>query len=207
MIPANRQLLTATDFTVERGGRALFRPIDFTLAKGDVVGVFGPSGIGKTSLGDALLQLLPYKGTLSFSQPLARHQKLKLYQDPPEAFAAHQTVGQLINDVIRLHRLVDPPVTRWLEALGLSAALLKRRADQISGGELQRLALLRVMLIKPALLVADEPTSRLDPITARHVTQRLVDSCRQTGCTLLLISHDIAQLENTCDRIITLQQQ
>jgi peptide/nickel transport system ATP-binding protein len=78
------------------------------------------------------------------------------------------------------------------ERLGLPAALLERRPAAVSGGELQRLALLRVMLLEPALLFADEPSSRLDPITQREVLRLLQIELDTHGTALLLVTHDAA---------------
>ena len=88
--------------------------------------------------------------------------------------------------------------------LGLAIVnhVIQQHNGMISGGELQRVALLRALLLKPAFLVADEPASRLDPITSEVVSRLLVSSCRERQCTLLFISHDRQQLEKLCDRVI-----
>ena len=141
-------------------------------------------------------------GEILFHQPLARHEKLKLYQDPPSAFCEEATLRTLLHDIIKLHKLSPPPLDKLALELGLSPGLLDRTATEVSGGELQRIALLRAMLLKPKFLVADEPTSRLDPITAEKVTRLLATKARAMNCTLLFISHDIHQLNNICDRVM-----
>ena len=74
----------------------------------------------------------------------------------------------------------------------------------VSGGELQRFAILRALLLDPVFLFADEPTSRLDPVTAKEVTALLVELASEAGCAVLLVSHDPALVRKTCHQIITL---
>lgn len=197
-------LVSIEGLGVSRGGKSVFSEVSFTLGKGEIVGLSGDSGSGKTSLGDALLGLLPYRGNIKFHHALSRHQKLKLYQDPPSAFAEHVPLSTLIHDVIKLHKVPKSQMSELASLLSLDSLLFERTASEVSGGELQRIALLRALLLKPKLLIADEPTSRLDPITSKKITHLLVERCREANCTVLFISHDIAQLEKTCDRIVQL---
>ena len=195
-------LITLQDCAIKRGTDVIFDNLSLALGKGEIVGLTGDSGSGKSTLGNVLLGLLPADGKRHIAEPLARHNMLKIYQDPPNAFAKNVPVIQLLDDVIRLHQLNDSELDPLLNELGLSRQLLQRHAGMISGGELQRVALLRALLLKPAFLVADEPASRLDPITSEVVSRLLVSSCRERQCTLLFISHDRQQLEKLCDRVI-----
>ena len=88
--------------------------------------------------------------------------------------------------------------------LKLDASLLERTPREISGGELQRFAILRALLLKPKLLIADEPTSRLDPITAAETLQLLTSLATEQQCSLLIIGHDEIALEKLCDKVINL---
>lgn len=199
-------LISTSSLVLSRGNKVLLNNVDMTLGEGEIVGLHGASGSGKSSLADALLGLLPVTGKITFHQPLARHQKLKLYQDPPAAFSDEVPLCTLLDDLITLHSIKDASVDTKAAELGLDPALLNRPATEVSGGELQRVALLRAMLLRPKFLVADEPTSRLDPITAEKVTRLLVKNAREINCTLLFISHDLEQLNKVCDRVIPLQQ-
>ncbi len=198
-------LVSVNDLTIMRGNRTLFTGLSFSLGEGEIVGLCGDSGSGKTSLGDALLGLLPYQGNIAFHTLLHRYQTLKLYQDPPSSFADHTTLKSLIDDVIKLHKVSKKRADLLSSQLGLNQRLFERSASEVSGGELQRIALLRALLLKPKLLIADEPTSRLDPITSKAITHLLVDQCKEENCTVLFISHDRTQLEKVCDRVIDLQ--
>ena len=79
---------------------------------------------------------------------------------------------------------------RRLEQLRVPESLLERKPEQVSGGELQRIALARVLVAQPALLFADEPTSRLDPITQQEAMHILLSATQETGAALMLVTHD-----------------
>jgi peptide/nickel transport system ATP-binding protein len=91
-----------------------------------------------------------------------------------------------------------------MQALGLDAGLLARLPHAVSGGELQRFALLRLMLLQPAFIFADEPTSRLDPITQRNTMQVLCEGAAQSGCSVLLVSHDADLARTSSQRHIAM---
>ncbi len=114
----------------------------------------------------------------------------KLYQDPAGAFAPQVDLGTTLRDVARLHAQPWAALEQRLQRLGLDPALLLRRPGEVSGGELQRIALARALLARPALLFADEPTSRLDPLTQRHTLALLTETMENAGACLLLVTHD-----------------
>lgn len=202
-----KPVLSAHRLSVARGGRTLFRDVSLSLYPGEIVGIKGPSGSGKSTLGDLLLGLLPPdEGRVERCETLSPTRFQKLYQDPPAAMAPWWTLGLLLKDLTRRHRLDHSHIEALMARLGLDAALLKRRPGAVSGGELQRFAILRALLLKPALLFADEPTSRLDPITQRDTLALLTALAREQGCALVLVSHDDALIERLCDRTLTLTQ-
>ena len=203
--PASEPVLQAQGLRLQRGGRQLFEGLDLRIEPGEIIGIAGDSGCGKSSLGDVLLGLLQADGGMVTRRAgVAAHRYLKLYQDPPAAFAAGVPLRRLFDDVLRLHRLDPATLPPLLERLRLRPELLARPATEVSGGELQRLAIARALLLDPVVLFADEPVSRLDPITARDVTELLVQSARERGCALLLVSHDAEALGRACDRHIRL---
>ncbi|WP_127560466.1 ABC transporter ATP-binding protein [Saccharospirillum alexandrii] len=201
------QVLSADNLGLQRGGKTLFNDLSFSLHAGEIIGVTGPSGVGKSSLGDVLLgNLKPNAGSVQYANPFTRHRRLKLYQDPPAAFAPGVPLQRLLDELMRLHRIDPSRVPPLLERLGLMPSLLHRPAESVSGGELQRIALLRILLLDPVLLFADEPTSRLDLITSQRIMTLLVEVARETECGLVIVSHDPELVEKLCDKTIKLQE-
>lgn len=197
-------VLIARDVGKVRGGRRLFSGVSLHLAAGEVVGLSGPSGCGKSTFGDLCLGLLsPDSGTVE-RPAAAPHRWQKLYQDPPAAFPPKVTLRASLMDVVRLHGCDPAEIPRLLLRLGLTEGLLDRLPSQVSGGELQRIALLRVLLLKPLFLFADEPTSRLDLLTQQETIGLLTAAAREQGCAVLLVSHDRALLDRVCDRVMAL---
>lgn len=192
-------ILEAQELSKQRGNKRLFEHLSLQIRRGEILGLTGDSGCGKSTLGDILLGLLPAdSGRVYRRGGFAPQRYLKLYQDPPASFAPQVKLAQLFDDLIRLHRLDAKRLPALLERLNLSTHLLQRHSHQVSGGELQRLALARVLLMEPVFLFADEPVSRLDPITARDVLQLLVEVATEYQCAVLLVSHDPALVHKIC---------
>ncbi|MFA0086601.1 ABC transporter ATP-binding protein [Vibrio sp. 10N.261.51.F12] len=202
----NTPVLQVSDLVIGRNKQALSKGIDFTIHAGEVVGIIGDSGCGKSTLGDTLLGLLPpIDGLVSKKKTKAKpYQWLKLFQDPPAAFTSCVSLGVLLEDLITLHNIDRSRITPLMSKLNLAPELLERKSDAVSGGELQRFAILRALLLDPVFLFADEPTSRLDPVIAKEVTDLLVDLAKKQNCALLLVSHDPHLIEKRCDTVISL---
>lgn len=189
---APAEILVRLDGVAKRfGAQQLFAGVTDVLRRGEFIAVTGPSGSGKTTFGNLVLGLLrPDAGTVTRAAALARTAFQKIYQDPAAAFAPTITLRQSLQDVIALHRLAWSELEGLLERLRLRPALLDRLPSQVSGGELQRFALARVLLLRPALIFADEPTSRLDPVTQQETLALLAEHARASGCAVLLVTHD-----------------
>lgn len=150
-----------------------------------------PSGAGKSTLGNVLLGLQrPLQGEVLRREGIAPCRWQKLYQDPVQAFASRVRLATQFDDVLRLHRLPRHRLVDYLARLGLDERLLTRLPNQVSGGELQRLSLIRALLLRPVLLFADEPTSRLDPLSQQQTIACLLEELGEIGCALLLVTHD-----------------
>lgn len=128
----------------------------------------------------------------------------KLYQDPALAFPSRVALRHSLGDVIRRHRLDPGRLEELMAALRLAPELLTRKPGQVSGGELQRMAIIRSMLLEPALIFADEPTSRLDLITQEETINSLMDQVDRHQCALVLVTHDDALADAVSQRSILL---
>ena len=199
-------VLTATGLSKRFGKQQLFENLDIEIASGERVAVTGPSGSGKTTLGSMLLGLVPHdSGSVSRRPKVPLWKYQKLYQDPIAAFPPRVTLRTSLCDLLSRHGLRWADVEKWMERTRLRASLLDRLPDQVSSGELQRIALVRMLLLQPVLLVADEPTSRLDPITQQETIDLLVECLADSACALVLVTHDAAIAGNIASRVLTLK--
>jgi peptide/nickel transport system ATP-binding protein len=198
-------LLTATGLSKRFGNHQLFTNLGIEIASGERVAVIGPGGSGKTTLGSILMGLLPPdSGSVSRRPGIPAWKYQKLYQDPIAAFAPHVRLRTSLLDVVFRHKLGWQEVEKWMDRTRLRASLLDRLPGQVSSGELQRIALVRVLLLRPVLLVADEPASRLDPITQQETIGLLAQCLADSGCALVPVTHDPAIAGNLALRVLTL---
>ncbi len=187
------------------GGRTLFEGLSLSVSPGEIVAIAGPSGCGKTTLGNLLLGLLaPDAGRILRRTDEAPHRFQKIYQDPVAAFAPTASLRTGLDDVVHRHGLSWRTVETLLNRMRIAPDLLKRRADQVSGGELQRIALARALLVQPLFLFADEATSRLDPVTQKEVVDLVTEIVGEQKLGLLLVTHDHVLADRVADRVIAL---
>ncbi|MBB3224434.1 ABC transporter ATP-binding protein [Pseudoduganella umbonata] len=204
--PQRRIVATIDGVGKSFGSQRLFDGIGAHIEVGEIVAVTGPSGSGKTTFGNIVLGLLkPDAGRVTRATGLAPAAFQKIYQDPAAAFAPRASLRRSLMDLVRLHRLDWNVLDGLLARMRLAPALLDRLPGQVSGGELQRIALARVLLMKPALIFADEPTSRLDPVMQQEVVSLLADHARENACAVLLVTHDAEIVQAVADRRIDLQ--
>ncbi|HEY8414848.1 MAG TPA: ABC transporter ATP-binding protein, partial [Thermaerobacter sp.] len=195
---------------------------------GQVVGLVGESGCGKSSVGLALLRLLPpglarvqgsarFAGVDLLSAPERVLRQIRgrriamIFQDPATALNPVLTVGEQIARVVRAHRRgtwrdAYRRAAAMLEMAGIGdpEAMLRRYPHQLSGGQRQRVIIAAALSCEPELLIADEPTTALDVTVEAQVLQLLDDLQRRLGMAMILISHDLELVAAHCDRVAVL---
>lgn len=174
-------------------GRWLFRGVDLAIHAGARCALVGHSGSGKSTFGNLLLGLRrPTEGRVHPAVGLKPQSLQKLYQDPLATFSATQPLGQALADVADRHGQPMARVQEWLDRLQLDGSLMTRLPHQLSGGQLQRMAIARMLLVRPAFVFADEPTSRLDLLSQQRTAQVLLREVGELGAALWLVTHDTA---------------
>ncbi|MEM7292379.1 MAG: ATP-binding cassette domain-containing protein [Pseudomonadota bacterium] len=196
-------VLKVRDLSAGHRRTPLIENFDLTLFAGERVALTGPSGIGKTTLLDTLSGLIPQlKGFLEKGSSVGRTGIQKIFQDPPTAFVEHVNLKTSLLDVAKLHDIDWSEIEQLLKELQIDLAMLERRPSEVSGGELQRIAIARALSVKPAILLADEPTSRLDPLTQQETMALLGSSCAASNTSVVLVTHDGVLAEKWSDRVI-----
>lgn len=200
----------STGMVVKRRTEAL-KNANLHIAPGETVGLFGASGSGKTTLANLIAGVLkPTSGEILFHgqaiqtpyRGAVRRAIQVIYQHPENAFDPSWSLEKSLLEPFRVHKI---PYTRerlraLLEQVGLYEEHLSRNLHALSGGELQRAALARVMVLKPELILLDEPTSMLDSISQAQVLGILKRYQREHGTAYLLISHDAQVVRSLCSR-------
>ena len=195
--------------------------VSFTLDKGEILGVIGESGCGKSTLGRILMRLEdPTSGDvyvdgastaqLLKQDRLAFRKKFQIvFQNPFDTFDPRFTIRKILMDAVKLHRIGKDDGERLkiccgvLEEAGLipAADYLDRYPFELSGGQLQRISILRSMLLNPEFLVADEPVSMLDVSVRADIINMLTKLVREHGSAMVFISHDISTTRYVSDRV------
>ena len=196
--------------------------VSLQLKKGEILGLIGTSGCGKSTIARMAVKLIaPTTGRVQLdgedvtAMPERKFRKYRhrlqiMFQHPEGALNPCYTLRQSIHESFR--RLGLPPGERegvldgLLTEVGLSHQVLDRRPDQVSGGEIQRAVLARVLVLKPDYLLLDEPTSMLDLSVQAHILRLLEKKAARDNMGLLFISHDLDVVRAICDRVMVLKE-
>lgn len=205
-------------FSYPEADRPVFQSVNLEISPGDFVLVMGPSGSGKSTLLRCLNGLVPhfsggtirgmirvagYDPVLVSPQVMSQHVGF-VFQDPEAQFVVDRVEDEVAFALENLALPADEIERRLdttLDLVGLTA-LRQRRLDTLSGGEQQRVALAAVLALQPSLLVLDEPTSQLDPVTAQEVLETLVRLNREPGLTIILAEHRLERVLPFANRVI-----
>ena len=223
-------LLEVRDLCVDYVGasgevRAVDR-VSFTIEQGEVLGLAGESGSGKSTIAQAIIRILQPpavitggtvrlrgRDVLAMTEPELRAVRWRdvalVMQSAISALNPVLAVGEQIIDALRAHRPIDrraarERATELLDRVGVGAARLASYPHQLSGGMRQRVAIAMALALDPALLVLDEPTTALDVVVQRELVDQLAGLRREHGFAILFVSHDLGLLFEVCDRIAVL---
>ncbi len=198
----------------KRLGSFRLQPLSFQLEEGEVLGVLGESGSGKTTLFNLLLGLLlPDSGKITVDgrdiHSAGRKTKARLiqgiFQNPSQSLDPARSVHFLMAEPFLIHRLPHSRslLEQLLAQVGLPAQVLDMMPSQLSGGQLQRLAIARALALNPKVLVADEPLSALDPSVQNQILKLLQD-LKKRQLTMVFISHEAEPVFFLADRIMVM---
>ena len=192
--------------------------VSFSIARGETLGLVGESGCGKSTVGRAILRLYePTAGRVIFDgqditeldegdmRPLRRRMQM-VFQDPFASLNPRHSVGRIIGEPLRAHELVKrrgvaKRVRELLQVVGLPTDAASRYPHEFSGGQRQRIGIARALILRPDLVVADEPVSALDVSIQAQIINLLEELQGEFDLTYLFIAHDLAVVRHISDRI------
>jgi oligopeptide/dipeptide ABC transporter ATP-binding protein len=191
--------------------------VSFGVAEGETLGIVGESGSGKSSLGRALMGLLPVaQGTIRFrgANPAGRSDRAlrayrrhmaMIFQDPIASLSPRLTVRDLLTEPFRIHGLakrdLDGEARRLLATVGLDPVFAGRYPHQLSGGQARRVGVARALALSPKLIIADEPTAGLDVSVQGEVLNLMNRLQRQLGLSYVVITHNLPVVRHVSDRL------
>jgi peptide/nickel transport system ATP-binding protein len=216
------------EFPSRRGTLRALDDISFDIAPGEILGVVGESGAGKSLTGAAIIGLLEPPGRIASGQIVLEGQRIDnlpydqmrhirgrkigaIFQDPLTSLNPLYTIGRQLTETIQAHLPVtDDEAKRraigLLEDTGIPAAAerIDHFPHQFSGGMRQRVVIALALAAEPKLIVADEPTTALDVSIQAQIIQLLKRVCKDRGAAVMLITHDMGVIAETCDRVAVL---
>ena len=195
--------------------------VSFDIGRGETLGLVGESGSGKSTIGNALIRLVPvHSGEIHLggTDVLAagrretkelRRRMAMVFQDPMAALDPRSTVADSVAEPLKIHRLGATKdrrarVTELMDLAGLPLRFLDRYPHELSGGQRQRVCIARALAAEPELLILDEATASLDVSVQAQIMNLLRQLQEELGLSYLFISHDLASVEHMSDRVIVL---
>jgi oligopeptide transport system ATP-binding protein len=215
-------LLEVRNLCVHFGAFAALKDVSFDLRPGETLGLVGESGSGKSTLARAILRLVPaargsvrWRGLdlLSCDAATLRRQRRDLqmvFQDPLASLNPRMTVGETLGEPLKIFEPALSSVERrariddMLERVGLTRTMAERYPHEFSGGQCQRIGIARAMMLRPKLLICDEPVSSLDVSIQGQIVNLLLDLQREFATAMLFISHNLAVVRHLSHRVLVI---
>ena len=223
-------LLSIEGLTLASGVGPIVSDVSFEVRPGEIVGIVGKSGSGKTMAVRSIIGLLPQairrtQGRIVFEgrdlaplrprelRPVRGRRIGMVFQEPMTSLNPALTIGRQLDEGLVYQTKLSPDERRerilsMLSRIGLSdgASRLGAYPHEFSGGMRQRIMIASAMLLRPALLIADEPTTALDAVIQREVAQLMVDLTREQGAAAIMISHDLAMVAEFAGRVVVMER-
>lgn len=210
-------LLQVHDLTRRYGSLRAADGVSFTLEAGEILGVVGESGCGKTTLLRLIsgLEAADSGRILLHGEPLttrrtkADYRAIQMiFQDAAGSFHPRRRIGDSLRDSIHslLGRGAPADIPALCAMVGLPPELAQRYPRDLSGGQCQRFAIARAMAVSPQLLLCDEITSALDVVSQARILELLRTLCRQNHMAAVFVSHDLAVVAGLCSRLLVMQE-
>lgn len=204
--------LSIQNLALRRGGKTVLRDINLEVAAGELLVVIGPSGSGKTSLlrcinrlNDIAAGSIMLDGVSIYDMPVTElRRKVGMIFQKTDAFAGSLAENIAYGAALQGRQISRERILELMRRASLNVELVDQSAGALSGGQEQRLALARALALDPTLLLLDEPTSSLDPIATGRVETSLLRLRRETGATMIWVSHSIEQARRIGSRVLLL---
>jgi oligopeptide/dipeptide ABC transporter ATP-binding protein len=205
-------------FPVPGGIVRAVRGLSLSVGSGEIVGLVGETGSGKTTVGKAVMRLVqPSAGSISIDgtdittlsrralRPMRQRVQM-VFQDPYSSLNPRMSIATIVEDPLRINGIGSKTERRHkvrevIEQVGLTETVLQRYPGEMSGGQRQRVGIARALILSPELLVADEPVSALDVSVQAGILNLLVDLQQTLGFSCLFITHDLNVAEHLSDRV------
>ncbi|WJQ84423.1 ABC transporter ATP-binding protein [Brevibacillus brevis] len=191
--------------------------IDVSVYEGETLGIVGESGCGKSTLGKCILRLLePVQGEIRFQgneigkmnkheMRAVRRNMQMVFQNPFETLNPKLTMGHILTEPLISHRIPREQrqalLEETIEIVGMNKQHLSRYPHEFSGGQRQRIGIARALILRPKLIIADEPVSALDVSIQSQILNLLQDLQEQFSLTYVFISHDLSVVEHIADKV------
>lgn len=233
MINMKRPILRVENVTVEsyrfEVPKNILNEASFALYENEIVGLVGESGAGKTVMALALLNLLPrqyyrflngaiwyhHQNILTLPRETLRHIRGKkisfIFQDPASSLNPIQTIQKQLKEAVFVHRKIskenlEKSIEKVIDQVGLKDEVLGKYPHELSGGELQRIMIAMAIINEPEIIIADEPTTALDPVMQKKILDLLARLHREKKISILLISHNLQVIKHYTERVYLMKE-